>query len=211
MSEPRYEIILADPPWRFDSTRGTGSRRSVERQYPTLSVDEVCALWRVFDPVTAPIARVLLWCPDSQLEAGIQVMRAWGYRPVKGVFAWVKLGAAQLTEKQAARAMAAGEPIVHTPEYGYRRLAFGAGRTTRNGAEICLLGARGSMPVASKSERQVILSPVREHSRKPPEQYERIEAMYPGRRYLELFARERRSGWAAWGLECDKFASEVTT
>jgi N6-adenosine-specific RNA methylase IME4 len=38
----------------------------------------------------------------------------------------------------------------------------------------------------------------REHSRKPDEQYALIEACSPGP-YLELFARGRRPGWAAWG------------
>jgi len=65
------------------------------------------------------------------------------------------------------------------------------------------------MNVHSHSERQVILAPQREHSRKPIEQYERIEALYPGARYLELFARTRRRGWAAHGMEIDKF-SEVS-
>jgi N6-adenosine-specific RNA methylase IME4 len=40
----------------------------------------------------------------------------------------------------------------------------------------------------------------REHSRKPDEIYEIIEACSPGR-YLELFARFRRPGWAQWGNE----------
>lgn len=206
----RYEIILADPPWSFDSTRGTGNRRSVERQYPVLSVEEVEALWRVFDPVTTPIARLFLWVPDSQLEAGLRVMRAWGYRPIKTAFVWVKLSPRQLSERGAQRAIARGEQIVYTPQYGYRRLVFGSGRTTRNGAELCLLGARGSMPVWSKAERQVIVAPQREHSRKPDEQYERIEAMYPRRRYLELFARARRKGWAAWGTETDRFSEAAS-
>jgi N6-adenosine-specific RNA methylase IME4 len=34
----------------------------------------------------------------------------------------------------------------------------------------------------------------REHSRKPDEAYERIEALVPGP-YLERFARERHPGW----------------
>jgi hypothetical protein len=46
----------------------------------------------------------------------------------------------------------------------------------------------------------------REHSRKPDEQYELIEACSPGA-YLELFARHTRPGWTAWG---DEAADEVT-
>src|SRR5262249_3976807 len=38
----------------------------------------------------------------------------------------------------------------------------------------------------------------REHSRKPDEQYEIIEACSPGP-FLELFARGNRNGWATWG------------
>ena len=59
------------------------------------------------------------------------------------------------------------------------------------------------MPVESHAVHQVIYSPVRKHSQKPAEQYERIERLYPGRRYVELFAREKRPGWAACGNEVE--------
>jgi N6-adenosine-specific RNA methylase IME4 len=36
-------------------------------------------------------------------------------------------------------------------------------------------------------------------SRKPDEAYELIERMYPELPKIELFARNRRSGWDAWG------------
>lgn len=206
----RYEILLIDPPWKFDSTQGGGSRRAADRHYQTMTVDEVCSLGYSFDEHVAPIARCMLWCVDSMIPEGIRVLNAFGFSYRKVLFVWTKLSSARLSERVAQRAIARGEQIVHTPQYGYRRLAFGAGRTTRNGAELCLLGARGSMPVWSKAERQVILAPQREHSRKPDEQYERIEAMYPRRRYLELFARARRKGWAAWGIECDKFNEGAT-
>lgn len=204
----RYDVLLADPPWAFDSTAGTGSRRSVERQYAVMTPREVKALDPFVNAHAAPICRCALWVPDAQLETGLEVLRAWGLEPVKTLFVWVKLGKREITGAALERAFAAGEQLVWTPDYGYRRLAFGAGRTTRNGTEVCLLGARGSMPVASRSERQVIIAPVREHSRKPDEQYARIERLYPGKRYLELFARTKRPGWAAWGAEVGKFNQE---
>jgi len=40
----------------------------------------------------------------------------------------------------------------------------------------------------------------REHSRKPDELYDLVEACSPGP-YLELFARFPRSGWDQWGNE----------
>jgi N6-adenosine-specific RNA methylase IME4 len=42
----------------------------------------------------------------------------------------------------------------------------------------------------------------REHSRKPDEQYDLIEACSPGP-YLELFARGDRRGWSGWGAQAD--------
>jgi len=52
--------------------------------------------------------------------------------------------------------------------------------------------------------RQLIRAPRREHSRKPDEQYERIEALVDGP-YLELFARQAWPGWVSWGNQVDKF------
>ena len=67
-----------------------------------------------------------------------------------------------------------------------------------------MLGRRGQPKRLSGDVREVLLAPVREHSRKPDEVYERIEHFCAGPR-LDLFARERRPGWAAWGNELDKF------
>lgn len=202
MGSDRYNIILADPPWRHSSTRGEGSRRAAERKYPTMSTAEICALDMQFGPVTEPIARLFLWCTDSMMDDARKVMAAWGFRYTKVAFVWVKTSKRPLTDRAAGIKKAAGEPVIYTDENGPPRgLVFGAGRTTRNGAELCLLGSRGSMPVADKSQRQVIIAPVAEHSRKPDEAYERIEAMFPTGKYLELFARRRRPRWSAWGNE----------
>lgn len=71
---------------------------------------------------------------------------------------------------------------------------------TTTGDFGCLLFTRGAPKRQSAAVRQLIVSPRREHSRKPDEQYERIEALVGGPfRYAELFARHRRPGWASWG------------
>jgi len=56
------------------------------------------------------------------------------------------------------------------------------------------------MRTLAPGRRQVnlIASQKREHSRKPDELYDLIEACSPGP-YLELFARYKRSGWDQWG------------
>jgi N6-adenosine-specific RNA methylase IME4 len=94
---------------------------------------------------------------------------AWGFRYSTVAFVWNKV-----TSK--------GRPF------------FGGGKATRKGAELCLLFLRGSLDRRSASVRQVITAPVREHSRKPDEIYDRIEALVAGP-YLELFSRTMRAGW----------------
>lgn len=66
---------------------------------------------------------------------------------------------------------------------------------------------RGKPKRLSKGVRSLIRAPRREHSRKPDEQYERIEALCNGPR-LELFARQQREGWTAWGNETGKFIAD---
>jgi ParB-like chromosome segregation protein Spo0J len=84
---------------------------------------------------------------------------------------------------------------------------IGLGYFVRNQHELLLVATRGDMPSPSPGNRppSVITAPRREHSRKPDEAYELIERMYPELPKLELFARQQRPGWAAWGNETSKF------
>lgn len=54
-----------------------------------------------------------------------------------------------------------------------------------------------------KLPESVIVAPRRRHSEKPEELQDLIERVYPGLRYLELFARRTRPGWTCRGLEID--------
>lgn len=77
---------------------------------------------------------------------------------------------------------------------------FGIGRYFRGQHELCLFGVIGKQMTLERSLRTVINEKVRGHSRKPRKMYELIEkASLPPR--LEMFAREKREGWDAWGLE----------
>jgi hypothetical protein len=53
----------------------------------------------------------------------------------------------------------------------------------------------------------VIRAPRRQHSRKPDKAYEIIERMYPTLPKIELFARNVRDGWAAWGNQAPSTTS----
>ena len=76
-----------------------------------------------------------------------------------------------------------------------------AGYWTRANAEICLLATRGHPKRAARDVKQVILSHVEEHSKKPDEARRRIEALMGDVPRIELFARQATPGWDVWGNE----------
>lgn len=198
----RFSVLLADPPWSF--RRSGDTRRTADSQYPTMSTPDLCAMWEQVDAVSESRSVLFLWATSATMPDALQVMRAWGY-PYKTVaFVWHKLSPKVLTDRDLTRAVKDGEPVYR---YGptFHREHFGMGHYTRAGAEFCLLGARGGLEVQDRAVRQVIHAPVREHSRKPDEVYGLIERLYPRHAYLELFARSRRGGWAAFGNETDRF------
>lgn len=171
-----YPTILADPPWRFVNRTGKVSpeHRRLDR-YSTMDLDAIKAM-PVAD-VAAVNSHLYLWVPNALLPEGLDVLNAWGYRYVSNVI-WAK------------RRVDGG------PD------GRGMGFYFRNVTEILLFGVRGSLRTLAPARRQVnmIETRKREHSRKPDEQYDLVEACSPGP-WLELFARHARPGWTVWGDE----------
>ena len=80
------------------------------------------------------------------------------------------------------------------------------GYYTRANAEICLLGTKGKvLPRKSRSVHSVVISKIREHSRKPDEVRDRIVELFGDLPRIELFARTKTEGWDVWGDEVNKF------
>ncbi len=75
--------------------------------------------------------------------------------------------------------------------------------------EMLLVAKRGDFPAPTEADRpaSVFRAPRQEHSRKPELVYDLIERAYPWARKIELFARQRRSGWAVWGAEAGESAA----
>jgi N6-adenosine-specific RNA methylase IME4 len=121
-------------------------------------------------------AVLFLWTTASHLQESWSVIQAWGFQYVSNIV-WLK-------DK------------------------LGLGYWVRNQHEVLLICRRGDMPTPLPTNRpsSVIISPRREHSRKPDEAYELIERMYPELPRIELFARQARSGWDAWGNEVETAA-----
>jgi N6-adenosine-specific RNA methylase IME4 len=171
-----FKTVLADPPWRYDNRTGkvAPEHRRLDR-YSTLDLAAIKAIHVA--SCVADDAHLYLWVPNSLLPNGLAVMEAWGFRYISNLV-WMK------------RRKDGG------PD------GRGVGFYFRNVTELLLFGVRGRMRTLSPGRRQVnvIETRKREHSRKPDEQYDLIEACSPGPR-LELFARYPRDGWTVWGEE----------
>lgn len=176
----KYGAILIDPPWAFktfNNQKGTTPHRGANDHYETMPLYKIAGL-----PIPELAARdcaLFVWTVDSHMDVVQKLFDIWEFKFKTTAFVW---------EKQTIN----GLPKI------------GMGYWTRKQTEVCLLATRGSPRRLSKGVRQLIQAPRREHSRKPDEIYERVEALVGGP-YLEMFARQRRPGWDAWGNEVDKF------
>lgn len=187
-----YGAIVADPPWYFRTRTTVVSDRDPQNHYPVMGVQDIVAL-PVRD-IVLPDAHIFLWCTGPCLPQAFDVMTAWGFRYSGVAFTWVKLKRSH--NPMQLRILPTAESDLHV----------GLGFTTRKNAEFCLLGRRGSAKRIAKNVREIIMAPVREHSRKPDEFRDRVEAYVgPGIRIAELFARSTRPGWDCWGNEVEKF------
>ena len=121
--EKKYNIIYADPPWRYDMNRGQGA---AENHYPTMSIQEICRL-----PVAELAAKdcaLFLWVTFPQLQDAMKLFEAWGFT-------------------------------------------------------------------------------LEQHSKKPDEVRKRIVELFGELPRIELFARQKTSGWDVWGNEVEGSAS----
>jgi N6-adenosine-specific RNA methylase IME4 len=192
---PPYDVIVVDPPWAFKSNSKAKPGRNASRYYETMSPTEIAHL--PVKALGAEVCLLLLWITGPFLAIGAQgsVMKAWGFEPSAIGFTWVKL-------KPSNIGLAAASLWFHRDD-----LHMGQGFTTRKNAEFCLIGKRKRSLRQNAGVHEIIISPRREHSRKPDDFYKRIRAYVgPDARICELFARERRPGIDGWGDELEKFS-----
>jgi N6-adenosine-specific RNA methylase IME4 len=189
-----WSCIAADPPLHFLTWSHKGQGRAPSRHYGTLAPEDVMTL--PVRSVVAPSAWLFLWTTGPHLESAFKIMNAWDFEYSGIGFCWLKL----------RKGLSVGPHLVSTADLD-REFFFGLGKTTRHNLELCLLGKRGKPKRLSASVREVIVAPVREHSRKPDEFYDRVERFCAGPR-LNLFGRESRPGWTVYGDEATKFDRE---
>lgn len=176
----KYKVIYADPPWAFKTYSKKGMSKAAENHYDTMRFSDIKALpvneWADDDCV------LLIWTTGPFLEKSFEVINAWGFVYKTVSFTWIK------TNRKSS---------------GFFK---GMGYWTRSNPEFCLLATKGKPKRKSKNVNELVIEPLREHSRKPDRIYDDIEDLLDGP-YLELFARTTRLGWDQWGNQTNLYSS----
>jgi N6-adenosine-specific RNA methylase IME4 len=185
MDNHKYQLILADPPWR----QSRGGKKSVrpnssgkELPYNVEDLDEIKKILKQFVEQTEEDSVLFLWTIEKYLFEAEQMAKELGY----------KLHARMIWNKVT------GIPSAFTIRYGH---------------EYLLYMYRGKLLPIALVERgkihSVFTEQVTEHSKKPIISYKIIERLYPTLRKIELFARFKRQGWSSWGNEAPKETQNI--
>ncbi|KAF8974627.1 MT-A70-domain-containing protein [Flammula alnicola] len=170
----KFHVIMADPPWDIH----------MSLPYGTMNDDE---MRKMPIPMLQDEGFLFLWVTGRAMEVGRECLRVWGYTRVDEVV-WVKTNQLQ----RVIRTGRTGHWLNHTKEH----MLVGVKTVT---------DANGALKFPSWANRaldtDVIVSEVRETSRKPEEVYGLIERLCPGGRKVEIFGRKHnaRPGWLTLG------------
>ena len=176
MSEKKYNIIYADPPWSYSDQ---GCQGTMANHYKGMKLKDICGL--PVAELAADNAVLFLWTTYPMLTEGLKVIESWGFKYKTIAFQWIKLN------RKAP-----------TPFYGL-------GRWTRGNTEPCLLATKGKPQRIANDVFQLIQQPLTRHSEKPQEARDKIVKLVGDLPRIELFARQKTEGWDVWGneVECD--------
>lgn len=179
-----YATIVADPPWKYGKFNGFSNFGSVPVKgrempstvglpYPTMTVDEICAL--PVSDLADDQAHLYLWTTQKYLWEAPRVVEAWGFTP-SCVLTWCK----------PPQGTGMGFAFAPTTEFVLFAHRGGLAPLDRHNSTWF----QASRNHSGKAR----------HSGKPEMFLDLVERVSPGP-YLELFARRNRLGWATWGNE----------
>jgi len=183
MENKKYNIIYADPPWRFKNwsmselaKRGEKwARKNGRSPYDVMDNEDIYKL--PIKDLADKDCILFLWATYPKLQEALETIKSWGFIYKTVAFTWVKQ---------------------NKVSNGWH---FGLGYWSRGNPEICLLATRGKPKRISKFVANLTISHLGEHSAKPPIIRDKILELVGKLPRIELFARQKIEGWDVWGNE----------
>lgn len=167
-----YDIIYADPPWHYKGQVIHGTFKDTGGAETHYPCMKLQDLKEFDLPEISKDALLFMWTSSPHLKQAIELGEAWGFEYITIGFVW---------DKQRVN-----------PSY-----------YTMSQIEICLIFKKGKIPKprGARNVKQFLSELRTRHSAKPAEIRNRITEMFPTKKKIELFARERIEGWDAIGNE----------
>ena len=170
----KYEIIYADPPWKYNRNVGEGIAKE---EYSVMDLDSIKEYLNEKKILPEDNSVLFLWVTFPMLKEGLEVMEYWGFKYKTCGFNWIKLNK-------------------------NRKPFFGIGHYTKSNSELCLIGIKGKgLTILDDTISQIIMTQKDIHSKKPGEVRNLIVRLVGNRKRIELFARTKTKGWDSWGNE----------
>lgn len=192
MIDKKYNIIVCDAPWSFQTYSEKGKeKKSAENHYTCMDINDIYNL--NVQSITADDCVLFMWVTNPMLKQGLKAIESWGFEYKTVGFNWVK------RNKKADSWF------------------FGLGYWTRQNSEMCLIATKGNPKRLSKGVSQVIETDnpfelfdtetiterVMRHSQKPVIVMDKIVELMGDLPRVELFARNTLPGWDSVGYEID--------
>lgn len=182
----KYKVIYADPAWAYPES---GSKAKVhDRHYKCMSLEDICKI--PIQSITDDDCVLFLWVTFPRLLDAQEVIKAWGFKYKTVAFNWIKEN-----KRAANKGLFEDDGIIDD--------FLGLGSWTRSNSEICLLAVKGKPKRMSARVRQLVITPIEKHSKKPDCVRDMIVELCGDIARVELFARENCKGWDAWGDEVE--------
>jgi len=201
LNVPAHLRAIPEPQWICADLSPTGLDLATLGEFGVITIDPPWAIGInvPYDTLTDSQLRsldvaslqtdgyLLLWVTGRAMELGRRLLTAWGYTRASELV-WIKLNLMQ----NLVRTGRTGHFLNHSKEH-------------------CLVGVKGDPPLGAEQhgfrrDCDVLVSELRESSRKPEEIYGVAQRLWPGARCLELFARQHnvgKPGWVAVGNQLD--------
>lgn len=226
---PPYGTIVADPPWPYDQAPLAGQRESGKTSflpYSTMSLEQMAEM--PVKDLGCVDAHLFMWTTNGFLWDAKPLAEAWGFR-VRQVLVWCKPPAGKMgggafrptAEFVLVCRRRFGDDIrVAREKTG---LTIGEVQQAVRGGPVTGLAAMWEQSIRypnpvdwvrlsevletpfdpcgnlNRTDRSWWEWPRGHHSAKPAAFADIVERVAPGP-YVELFARDPRLGWDAWGL-----------
>lgn len=173
-TKDNYDLVYADPPWK----QLKGGLRSVRPKQDRVLNYKTMGLNNIKDILSKYNPKTFfLWSIDKFLHESELIMKELGYK-LHARIIWDKCN---------------GIAPAFTVRYSHEYLLW----FYKSPMEQIAENFRGKFTT-------VIREPSVKHSKKPESAYVFIESLYPNSKKIELFARNKRSGWDSWGEELSK-------